>query len=290
MENLKYLDIREEVDNLIREAVEEVIKHGSTYDLDELQEKFFESLHETIDGHEWVIYYSKAEEVCHRLRNSDSQWWSQAQESCRDCGGMEIGQDEDLDNLYCRLAYHILETGCQSRYEEILEEIIAEDMTARKEAGKAWAQGFRTHNASRESAYEAEENGRQYSPFELVAHEINSLPWSEDAWEAFQEGIDEVFADMPSREDADYWVCDDCRMIIVNDDASGLSEEEAEKREKEIREGIAEIGVPLAYLGEDWDEEFSTRPCECCGSRLAGTRYGMGVIRARSEKKSSTGR
>ena len=39
-------------------------------------------------------------------------------------------------------------------------------------------------------AYEAESNGREYSPFEFTAHALNEREDSEEAWEAYQEGID----------------------------------------------------------------------------------------------------
>ena len=40
---------------------------------------------------------------------------------------------------------------------------------------------------------EAEENSRQFSPFEFTAHELNEAPNSEEAWEAFDEGIADAF-------------------------------------------------------------------------------------------------
>lgn len=69
-------------------------------------------------------------------------------------------------------------------------------------------------------------------------------------------------------------------MIIANDDTSGLDyslgEEEAEAREREIREAIAEIQREegqIAVGDSDRDEEFSSSPCACCGTRLAGGRH-----------------
>ena len=44
--------------------------------------------------------------------------------------------------------------------------------------------------AMTEDSYLAEDNNRQYTPFEFTAHEINSRPDSEEAWAAFGEGID----------------------------------------------------------------------------------------------------
>ncbi|WP_445000250.1 hypothetical protein [Halomonas mongoliensis] len=80
--------------------------------------------------------------------------------------------------------------------------------------------------------------------------------------------------------DDDFMVCTDCLMIIANDDASGLDyslgEEEAEVREHEILEAIAEIQREegqIAVGDSGKDDEFSSSPCACCGTRLAGARH-----------------
>lgn len=46
-----------------------------------------------------------------------------------------------------------------------------------------------------EDSYSAEENNRQYTPFEFTAKEINDRPDSEEAWDAFSSGIDKGIAD-----------------------------------------------------------------------------------------------
>lgn len=80
--------------------------------------------------------------------------------------------------------------------------------------------------------------------------------------------------------DDDFMVCTDCLMIIANDDASGLDyslgEEEAEVREQEIRGAITEIQREEGHIAvgdSDRGDEFSSSPCACCGSRLAGARH-----------------
>ncbi|MCE0732429.1 hypothetical protein LWH48_06385 [Halomonas sp. G15] len=80
--------------------------------------------------------------------------------------------------------------------------------------------------------------------------------------------------------DDDFMVCTDCLMIIANDDATGLDyslgEDEAEAREREIREAIAEIQREqgqIAVGDSDKDDVFSAGPCACCGTRLAGARH-----------------
>ena len=69
--------------------------------------------------------------------------------------------------------------------------------------------------------------------------------------------------------------CEDCTMVAVNGDYTGLdyhySEDEAEKRAKEIDDGLATLGAVYYDDSKDSDE-FSTRRCDCCGSNLAGQR------------------
>lgn len=49
-------------------------------------------------------------------------------------------------------------------------------------------------------ASESESNGRDFSPFEFTAHELNEREDSEDAWEAFDEGIsDGILANIGER-------------------------------------------------------------------------------------------
>lgn len=45
------------------------------------------------------------------------------------------------------------------------------------------------YNTAVELCFEAEENDRQYSPFEFTAHDINASINSAVFWEAFDEGI-----------------------------------------------------------------------------------------------------
>ncbi len=71
--------------------------------------------------------------------------------------------------------------------------------------------------------------------------------------------------------------CEDCMLAAVNNDYTGLdyhyNEQEAEQRQAEIVAGLSRLSalgsVCLAGIAGD---EFSTRPCDCCGSHLAGSR------------------
>jgi len=75
-------------------------------------------------------------------------------------------------------------------------------------------------------------------------------------------------------------VCDDCLMLIANDDATGLDhfldEASAAARERELRDAIAAAQRDGNYLvvgDSDQNEEFSTSSCDCCQTHLAGSRH-----------------
>lgn len=72
------------------------------------------------------------------------------------------------------------------------------------------------------------------------------------------------------------YVCADCIMVIANGDYSGLDvDDNADDRAAEIDAGLdklTESGHVAAGDGEQ-DREFSSRPCDCCGTHLAGSRH-----------------
>ena len=69
--------------------------------------------------------------------------------------------------------------------------------------------------------------------------------------------------------------CEDCTLAAVDGDYTGLdyhySEDEAEKKAKEIDDGLAALGA-VYYDDSREPDEFSTRKCDCCGTYLAGRR------------------
>lgn len=69
------------------------------------------------------------------------------------------------------------------------------------------------------------------------------------------------------------WLCEDCTIAAVNNEYSGI---EDENRVKEVKAGIKRIG----WINADFDvesnegyEEFSTKDCDCCHYGLAGSRH-----------------
>lgn len=79
--------------------------------------------------------------------------------------------------------------------------------------------------------------------------------------------------------DDEFYVCVDCIMVIANGDYSGLDyqfgndEDAIEARIAEIDAGIENAGGFICAGDSERDESFSSRDCDCCGSRLAGSRY-----------------
>jgi len=78
----------------------------------------------------------------------------------------------------------------------------------------------------------------------------------------------------------DLWFCQDCLFAAVNDDYSGLdyylNEEESEKRMQVIKAGLHALNGYLVH--NDKQEDFSRFPCDCCGEKLHGERYGFNLL------------
>lgn len=73
--------------------------------------------------------------------------------------------------------------------------------------------------------------------------------------------------------------CDECAIVIANDDwtmLSNYSAAEEEERTEAIRKGLDNLGG-YAYIGDEVDE-FSSIRCGVCGTRLAGTRHSFTVL------------
>lgn len=91
-------------------------------------------------------------------------------------------------------------------------------------------------------------------------------------------------------------LCGDCLIVAVNGDYSGIDEhygkglspgrgglrEGAVERAKEIDEGLTRLGPNLVpkYDSETGEGcwEFSWRMCDCCYSRLGGSRHEFAVL------------
>lgn len=69
-------------------------------------------------------------------------------------------------------------------------------------------------------------------------------------------------------------LCEDCTMAAVYNDYTALdyhyTPEEAAARQDEIIRGLQKLGNVCHTVREG--DEFSSRQCDCCGTRLSGRR------------------
>lgn len=87
-------------------------------------------------------------------------------------------------------------------------------------------------------------------------------------------------------------LCDDCLIVAVNGDYSGFDgamngrgpevEAERDARIAEVDAGLERLGPNLVPSYDSETErgidEFSSSPCGCCGTRLAGSRHEFAVL------------
>jgi len=87
-------------------------------------------------------------------------------------------------------------------------------------------------------------------------------------------------------------LCEDCLIVAVNGDYSGFdyqmngrgpeAEAKRDARIAEVDAGLTRLGPNLvpSYDSETGQgiEEFTWRPCGCCGSKLAGGRHEFAVL------------
>lgn len=84
----------------------------------------------------------------------------------------------------------------------------------------------------------------------------------------------------------DLWLCQDCMIAAVNGDFTGLDfsqgKEAADARMATIITGLERLGP---HLVPDFDsetgegvEDFSRKGCDCCETRLAGSRHRFAVL------------
>ena len=112
--SITYHDVRTECETLVSNAHEEL---GVEAD----EETVREYLQECIDGHEWVIYYSKAAQVCEAVSSGDSAWFLAAEDQFQDFGGCNAMETFSYSILQTLLAYHILSV----KVSELLSEGVA---------------------------------------------------------------------------------------------------------------------------------------------------------------------
>jgi hypothetical protein len=91
--------------------IADAIEALTVNDLDDIYNK----VHEQVDGHEWVIYYSKAWDVAALMSSDDA--------ACREfeeLGCLESGKS--LDDLICQFTFCALRANVSDEMESALEE------------------------------------------------------------------------------------------------------------------------------------------------------------------------
>jgi Sec-independent protein translocase protein TatA len=111
------LNEHEDTDELQQAIADKETEIAETIDaltVDSLDD-VYDKVHEQVDGHEWVIYYSKAWDVAHLMSGDDA--------ACRefeDLGCLESGKS--LDDLICQFAFCALRANVSDEIESVLEE------------------------------------------------------------------------------------------------------------------------------------------------------------------------
>lgn len=77
--------------------------------------------------------------------------------------------------------------------------------------------------------------------------------------------------------DNNFMVCSDCLMVIANGDYTGLDNYvDGDDRAEEIDAGLeraTENGEHIVAGDSENDSDFSAMQCDCCRTRLAGSRH-----------------
>ena len=97
----------------LEEKVADIIEKIDDVDVDSLDD-VYDRIHEMVDSHQWVIYYSPAWDVA-RLMSGDNN----ACEMFEELGCIQAG--ESLDNLICQFAYCALHSNAAAEIDDAVE-------------------------------------------------------------------------------------------------------------------------------------------------------------------------
>ena len=109
------MHLHTEAKTLAQESWDEAIEFSGSTDTESLLEFAEEYLHQSIDGHEVVIYYGKAIEFCATQETSDGEDWLE------DCGGI-VQAGDTFGQIACRIAFATLLVASQEVLQEISNE------------------------------------------------------------------------------------------------------------------------------------------------------------------------
>ena len=106
---MNFTEYTETMNSLI-DSVYEEFKRDDTQELSDI-------VHETVDGHQWVIYYAHAFDLVGFVRRIDFDEYTEAQGVLEDIGE----NTSDLDTLMTQMAYWIMYNIIYGAVQERLE-------------------------------------------------------------------------------------------------------------------------------------------------------------------------
>jgi len=117
--NIKYKQYWDEVSDLSINIVDEAIdQNAGVFERDEVEELINDRiLHETIDGHEWVIYYANNLDVLKHTNNEDY-----AEDNFGGEGLVKALKEGGVTKLHTSIVFWALYADVQENINEVLEE------------------------------------------------------------------------------------------------------------------------------------------------------------------------
>jgi len=119
MENMTQLIYIEEIKGIATNLVKELMDEYE--DREEAEEQTYDRLHETIDGHQWVIYYAYNEDV---LEYSDND---EAYQDCYDNESLgALVAEKGIDGVKPMMAYFAMYQDVSELLEQAFDDYQAE--------------------------------------------------------------------------------------------------------------------------------------------------------------------
>ncbi len=112
-------ELTREALGIAKDIMEQAQQYGGTDWLEELEDNRTDRVHEYIDGHEFVIYYHHAIQICAHCNTAD------AEDAWRECGGTFVS----FDKLCCEITYFEL---C-ARTSDALDTLVCDAVEAAEE-------------------------------------------------------------------------------------------------------------------------------------------------------------
>ena len=122
MSNITYSEYWTEVKDTAENIISEVLNDNftdETVDVDQVREVIYDTaLHEAIDGHQWVIYYSYNLDVIKHSDNEDYMVNNFGGES------LEDSLKQGLDTLHCHIAFWALYADVSDQINDVIDQMV----------------------------------------------------------------------------------------------------------------------------------------------------------------------